>query len=125
MPDSVRIDKWLWAARFFKSRSLAQSAVSGGKVHVNGQRVKPAHTVNAGDELQITKGKLQFTVIVEQLAERRGPAKVAEALYIETEESIRRRERIRAARKERPPAPSHRPDKRERRRLQRIKAGKF
>lgn len=125
MIDSVRIDKWLWAARFFKSRSLAQDAVAGGKVHVNGQRVKPAHAVSAGDELAITKGTVQFVVVVDAAADRRGPAKVAETLYTETAESAQRRERLRAERRHRPPAPEHKPDKRLRRRLQRIKEGWF
>lgn len=125
MTDGVRIDRWLWAARFFKSRSLAQDAVAGGKVHVNGQRVKPARDVKLGDRLEVTKGEVQFEVMVEGLSGRRGPARDAETLYTETEASIQRRERVRAARKEMPPAPDHRPDKRQRRRLQRIKKGEF
>jgi len=125
MTNIVRIDKWLWAARFFKSRSLAQDAVAGGKVHLNGQRVKPAHDVKRGDELVITKGDIQFTVAVDDLADSRGPAKVAQELYTETPESIAARESARRSRNDRAPAPRSRPDKRQRRRLQRLKEGKF
>jgi ribosome-associated heat shock protein Hsp15 len=90
--DGVRIDKWLWAARFFKTRGLAAEAVLGGRVHVNGERVKPSKLVRAGDTLEITKGTERRTVAVEQLAERRGSAKIAEALYTETDESRSERE---------------------------------
>lgn len=125
MDPTVRLDKWLWAARFFKSRSQAQQAVAGGKVHVDGQRVKPAREVRVGDQLEITKGEVQFQVTVDAIAERRGPASEAEKLYTESEESVARRERARAARRQRPPAPEGRPDKHQRRRLQRIKEGRF
>jgi ribosome-associated heat shock protein Hsp15 len=97
--DKVRIDKWLWAARFFKTRSQAASAVTGGKVHVNDHRVKAAHPVKTGDQLEITKGAYEFVVMIEALAERRGSAKQAQELYTETEESIARREQISADRK--------------------------
>jgi ribosome-associated heat shock protein Hsp15 len=85
--DVVRIDKWLWAARFFKTRRLAAEAVLGGRVHVNGERVKPSKLVCTEDVLEITKGTERWTVAVEQLAERRGSASVAETLYTETDES--------------------------------------
>ena len=90
--DGVRIDKWLWAARFFKTRSLAATAVLGGRVHVNGERVKAAKHVHAGDVLEISKGTERWTVAVEQLSERRGSAAAAQALYRETEESRTARE---------------------------------
>jgi ribosome-associated heat shock protein Hsp15 len=96
--QQVRIDKWLWAARFFKTRSLASKAVSGGKVNVNGQRVKPSKTLNVEDILVIHKGQLEFTVTVLGLAEKRGPAKVARTLYGETVESIEKRENERQER---------------------------
>jgi ribosome-associated heat shock protein Hsp15 len=92
MLDGVRIDKWLWAARFFKTRGLASEAVLGGRVHVNGERVKPSKLVRAGDTLEITKGTERMTVAVEQLAERRGSAKIARALYTETDQSRSERE---------------------------------
>jgi ribosome-associated heat shock protein Hsp15 len=91
--ESVRIDKWLWAARFFKTRALAAEAVVGGRVHVNGERVKPAKLIHTDDVLEITRGTERWTVCVSQLAERRGPASVAQGLYSETDESRLARER--------------------------------
>ena len=88
--EKVRIDKWLWAARFFKTRSMAAQAVSGGKVHLNGARIKPARIVQKGDELRIRRGEVEFVVIVQDIADRRGPAREAQLLYEETEASIRR-----------------------------------
>ncbi len=90
--EKVRIDKWLWAARFFKTRSLAATAVSGGKVHVNGQRVKSSKYITVGDELEITKGQFHAVIHVYALGEKRGPAKEANTLYQETEESLQKRE---------------------------------
>jgi ribosome-associated heat shock protein Hsp15 len=90
--ENVRVDKWLWAARFFKTRSLAAAAVAGGRVHVNGERVKAAKLVHAGDVLEITKGTERWTVRVDELAERRGSAAAAQALYTETDDSREARE---------------------------------
>jgi ribosome-associated heat shock protein Hsp15 len=90
--ESVRIDKWLWAARFFKTRALATEAVAGGRVHVNGERVKPAKLVHTADTIEITRGTERWTVRVEALAERRGPAAAAQALYTETDDSRAARE---------------------------------
>ncbi len=90
--DKVRLDKWLWAARFFKTRSLAAEAVAGGKVHVNGQRVKPAHGVHAGDELRIHKGPYEFVVTVNGVSARRGSAQIAATLYEENPASRAARE---------------------------------
>ncbi len=85
--ERLRVDKWLWAARFFKTRSLAADAVEGGKVHVNGTRVKPARDVRVGDTLDITREGLTWRVEVLALSDRRGPAPVAQTLYRETAES--------------------------------------
>jgi len=90
--QKVRLDKWLWAARFFKTRSMAAEAVGGGKVHSNGQRVKPARIVQLGDELRIKRGIIEMTVVVQAVSEHRRPAKEAAALYMETAESITARE---------------------------------
>ncbi len=89
--DKVRIDKWLWAARFFKTRSLATEAIEGGHVQLNGDRPKPARTVKAGDMLRIRAAHGEFEVRVQALADRRGPAEVARLLYEETPESTERR----------------------------------
>ena len=86
--ERVRIDKWLWTARFYKSRSLAAEAVAGGLAQLNGVRVKPSREVAAGDELELTIGQTRRVVVVRGLAERRGPAKEAVKLYAETPESI-------------------------------------
>lgn len=90
--DTVRIDKWLWAARFFKTRSLATDAVDAGKVRLNGDRVKPARGVKSGDILDIDNGSTEWEVVVLALSDKRGPAPVAQALYSETEKSIARRQ---------------------------------
>jgi ribosome-associated heat shock protein Hsp15 len=118
--DRVRIDKWLWAARFFKTRSLATEAVGGGRVQVDGRRVKPARDVRLGDEIAITVGETTTTVIVRDLSDRRGPAAVAAGLYEETAASRERREREREQRRLAPPPGADmqgRPSGRDRRRL--------
>jgi ribosome-associated heat shock protein Hsp15 len=119
--DRLRIDRWLWCARFFKSRSAAADAVRGGHVRVNGQRVKPAHAVKAGDALQCTyaHGNERDVAIV-SLPKRRGPPAEAAACYVESAESIERRRRAaeeRAARTSYGPPTIGRPDKRTRRLL--------
>ncbi|MDX1605542.1 MAG: S4 domain-containing protein [Candidatus Competibacterales bacterium] len=122
----VRLDKWLWAARFFKTRSLATEAVAGGKVQVNGQRVKPARAVSPGDRLDIRRGSETLTVIVEALSTRRGPASEASKLYRETEDSITRREDRAEQRRQAAlavPRPDTRPGKRDRRRIIRFTRG--
>ncbi len=118
----VRIDKWLWAARFFKTRSLAAKAVGGGHVTLNGGRVKPAKTVRTGDELLIRQGSSEITVRVLDLSDRRGSAEMARTLYGETEESSFRREKERLERAASPfqARPDHRPDKHERREIRRF-----
>jgi ribosome-associated heat shock protein Hsp15 len=89
--EPIRIDKWLWAARFFKTRSLAAEAVTGGKIEVNGARAKPSRIMRLGDKLNIRRGPYEWTVVVKGLAKLRGPAPAAQLLYEETEESVRRR----------------------------------
>ena len=93
-PDKVRLDKWLWAARFFKTRALAAEAVEGGKVQLNGDRPKRARPLQVGDELRIRLGPYQHIVSVRALSDRRGPATQAAALYQETEASRRAREAL-------------------------------
>lgn len=90
--SAVRLDKWLWAARFFKTRSLAAQAVSGGKVHLNSQRAKPARELRSGDELSIRRGEYEWVVAVRGLSAKRGPAKEAVQLYEETEQSKLKRQ---------------------------------
>lgn len=85
--DRVRLDKWLWAARFFKTRSLATEAIAGGKAEVNGERAKPSKAIKPGDEVRLRMGPYEHILIVRALAERRGPASVAQGLYEETEAS--------------------------------------
>ena len=91
--ETVRIDKWLWAARFFKTRSGATEAVLGGRVHLNDARVKPAREVRAGDTIEIRVGHFQWTLVVRAVADKRGPASVARTLYDETPDSLAARER--------------------------------
>ena len=92
--DRLRLDKWLWAARFFKHRALATEAVAGGKIEVNGERAKPAKPLKIGDEIRLRLGPYEHIVIVRELSERRGPASVAQTLYEETKESKAERERL-------------------------------
>jgi ribosome-associated heat shock protein Hsp15 len=121
--ERPRIDKWLWAARFFKTRSLAAEAVAGGRVRIAGERVKPAKVLAIGDEIAIHIGELEWIVEVRALAARRGPAAEARTLYAEGDESRARREAILAARKVEP-EPGFglrgRPTKRERRALRKL-----
>jgi len=124
MNSPVRIDKWLWAARFFKTRSLAREAISGGKVHLNGYRVKPGRALKPGDSLRIQRGEEEYVIDVIELSTRRGPATVAQTLYEETEESrVKREKHIEQRRLEREQNATRerRPDKRQRRRLVRFK----
>ena len=122
--ESVRIDRWLWAARFFKSRGTATEAVLGGRVHVNGARVKPAKDVRVGDTIELTVAQLQRTVVVTGLADRRGSATVAATLYDETPESIARREQHALERRLARPLGADlgaRPTKQDRRRLEALR----
>ncbi len=117
--EKIRIDKWLWAARFFKTRSMASKAVSGGHVHLNSGRVKPARAVAVGDELRIVRGETVFVVVIQALSGKRGPATVARTLYEENAESVANREmkgeERRMLRMSRSVPPPKRPGKRDRR----------
>ena len=118
--EKIRIDKWLWAARFFKTRSQASQAVQGGKVHLNGQRIKPSRTVGVGDELRINKLEQIFEVTVKGVNQYRRPAREARELYVESEQSVKSRdEESQMRRLIRAPgaAPAKRPDKRDRRKI--------
>jgi ribosome-associated heat shock protein Hsp15 len=122
--SGVRIDRWLWAARFFKTRSLAKAAVEGGKVHLESSRVKPSKEVQVGQRLEIRRGDTFQVVIIETLSEQRGSATVAQTLYTETPESIEQRELRKSVRRmERAGLniPSSKPDKKNRRALAQLK----
>ena len=117
---SVRIDKWLWAARFFKTRALASRACQLGRVLANGQPVKPARDIRAGEMLRVTNDGGEFEIEILQLSEVRGPASVAQTLYRETEASREQRAKVAAERKamhQFEQLPAGRPSKRERRRI--------
>ena len=120
---SVRIDKWLWAARFYKTRSMAADAVTGGKVELNGERPKPAKGLKVGDTLRLRIGVYEHVVVVRALSERRGPASVAQALYEETPESAAARAKMaERMRYEMPPGTeTGRPSKKDRRDLNRYR----
>lgn len=119
----LRIDKWLWAARFFKTRSLAKTAIEGGKVQLDGARVKVSKEVAVGDRLVIRQGWDEREVIVRALSDRRQGAPIAQTLYEETEASISRRERAAEARKAAGSLarPTNRPDKHQRKALERLR----
>jgi ribosome-associated heat shock protein Hsp15 len=123
--ENVRIDRWLWAVRFFKTRGAATDAVAGGHVHLNGARVKPSKDVRAGDVLEITTAGSRREVVVLGLAGRRGAASVAATLYEETAESVARRERLSLERRMARPLGADlgaRPTKRDKRRLEALRA---
>jgi ribosome-associated heat shock protein Hsp15 len=121
----VRIDKWLWAARFFKTRSLAADAISAGKIEVNGERVKPAKMLQAGDEVNVRLGPYLHVVKVRALSERRGPASVAATLYEETADSLAARAKLAEQLRMAPAAfiyeEKGRPTKRDRREIDRFR----
>lgn len=121
---SMRIDKWLWVARFFKTRSQATDAINGGKVHLNGARIKPSRQVSVGDVLKVTKGPYHFEITVAQLASQRRPAVEARTLYTESEQSAAQRQALYAQRKlegHNALQRERRPDKRTRRLIHRFK----
>ena len=120
--ESMRVDKWLWAARFFKTRSLAKNAIEGGKVHHNGERVKVSKEIRIGMELTIRQGFEQKTIQIRALSSVRGGAPMAQQLYAETEVSIARRELISTQRKLHNLArPDHRPSKKDRRDISKFR----
>ncbi|MCY1689224.1 ribosome-associated heat shock protein Hsp15 [Yersinia enterocolitica] len=124
--ESVRLDKWLWAARFYKTRAIAREMVDGGKVHYNGQRGKPSKLVEINAEIRLRQGNDERTVRVLALHHQRRGASEAQALYEETEASIANREKVAQARKVNAltmPHPDRRPDKKERRNLIKFKQG--
>ena len=124
--QAVRLDKWLWAARFYKTRALAREMIEGGKVHYNGQRSKPGKVVELNAVLTLRQGNDDRTVLIVGISEQRRPANEATALYEETQESIETREKVALARKMNAltmPHPDRRPDKKERRDLMKFKHG--
>ena len=122
--SGVRLDKWLWAARFFKTRGLARDAVDGGKIHIDGVKAKPSKIITPGVEIEISRGQVDMVVIVRNVREDRRPASEAQLLYEETAESIKKRETERDlnrfSREGFQPA-DHRPNKRERRQMTKLK----
>ncbi len=122
--ETVRLDKWLWAARFFKSRQLAQEAINGGKVHLNGNRIKPSKNVEQGDQLQIRKDQYLYEVEVLLVKDKRVAAKIAQTYYLESQQSIENRESMSLQLKAQSlytPKTDKRPDKKSRRKLIDIK----
>lgn len=120
----IRLDKWLWIARFYKTRSLARDMIDGGKVHYNGQRAKPSKIVEVGAMLVLRQGSDQKTIRILEISEQRRSANEAQRLYQETEESIAKRQKVAEARKLNAltmPHPDRRPDKKERRNLIKFK----
>lgn len=123
MADGVRLDKWLWAARFFKTRSLAKNAIEGGKVRVAGARAKPGRTVQTGQRLEVRVGLVRYEITIRDLSEKRGPASVARTLYEESPASVARREQEAVERKaaaKSAPDFGGRPDKYQRRRIRKL-----
>jgi ribosome-associated heat shock protein Hsp15 len=120
--ESMRVDKWLWAARFFKTRSISKAAIEGGKVHHNGERVKVSKEVRVGMELTIQQGFERKTIVIKALSANRGAAPIAQQLYEETEVSLVRRELLATQRKLHNLArPEHRPSKKDRRQISKFK----
>ncbi len=118
--ESARLDKWLWAARFYKTRAIASDAVDGGKVHLNGERAKRSKAIRVGDRVEVRSGPFVHEVVVRAISDRRGPASVAAELYEELPESIHARETLAAQRRMECVAGAHdagRPSKRERRQI--------
>lgn len=122
-PESVRLDKWLWAARFYKTRSIARNMIDGGKVHYDGQRSKPSKIVELGATVTLRQGHVEKTVMIEKISDQRRGAPEAQLLYSETKQSVEKRERQALERKMHAhnPSPDRRPDKKQRRDLIKFK----
>ncbi len=122
-PESVRLDKWLWAARFYKTRSIARNMIDGGKVHYDGQRSKPSKIIELGATVTLRQGHVEKTVLIEKISDQRRGAPEAQLLYSETEQSVEKRERQALERKMHAhnPSPDRRPDKKQRRDLIKFK----
>lgn len=122
--ERLRVDKWLWAARFYKTRSIAKTAIEGGKVHLNGQRVKVSREISVGERLTVKQGWDEKEIVVKALSDQRGPAPIAQTLYEETLESVERREREAQARRAAGGAtarPTQKPGKHERKALEKLR----
>lgn len=122
--ENVRLDKWLWAARFYKTRSIARNMIDGGKVHYNNQRTKPSKIVEVGDTIKLRRGSETLTVIIEIISDKRTGAPIAQTLYREKDESIELREKQTQLRKLNAlgsPKPEKRPDKKQRRDIMKFK----
>ncbi|MCF6194625.1 MAG: RNA-binding protein [Kangiellaceae bacterium] len=119
--EKIRLDKWLWACRFYKTRALAKAAIDGGKVHYQGNKPKVSRNVQTGETVRIRQGYDEKTVIVIALSERRQSATIAQSLYEETMDSIRKREEIANLRKLAAPSTQGKPDKKQRRQIHRFK----
>lgn len=122
--ERLRVDKWLWAARFYKTRSIAKAAIEGGKVHLDGQRVKVSREITVGEHLTVKQGWDEKEIVVKGLSDQRGPAPIAQTLYEETAASVGRREREAQARKAAGGAtarPTQKPGKHERKALEKLR----
>jgi ribosome-associated heat shock protein Hsp15 len=123
----IRLDKWLWAARFYKTRALATEAIKGGKIHVNNSRIKPSHHIQLGESVRIRKQHEEKTLVIEVLSDKRGPATVAQTLYTESSESIAKREEFSQQKRDMyllNPTPVKRPNKKQRRHIIKFKQEK-
>ena len=119
--ESIRLDKWLWACRFYKTRTISKAAIDGGKIHYNGNKPKPGKIVQLGDTIKLRQGFDEKTVLVTALSDRRQSASIAQTLYQETAESIKKREEIANLRKLSAPSTQGKPDKKQRRQIHRFK----
>jgi len=119
--ESIRLDKWLWACRFYKTRAISKAAIEGGKINYNDSKPKPGKIVQLGDTIKLRQGFDEKTVIVAALSDRRQSATIAQTLYRETPESIQKREEVATLRKLSAPSTQGKPDKKQRRQIHRFK----